>query len=210
MPITLDIKGLDGMQAILMTIEKLTKGTAGIKGIEFHGTARQDSSGLSNAEVADHLKEGSTHTKRLGGGPIKRDFFSASDSTKDRIAEEFARVAEIELQKLGEKMERANAAQMKRDQGKMNLAGPAKAADRVAKSIATTAFKDAAEIWRKVIVQNLEDGTTFDGNAAEKVGKAYAKWRQEKYGIGEDQVGQATGDLLTNMADSKAFKFIKS
>jgi hypothetical protein len=145
----------------------------------------------------------------LGGGPIKRDFFSASENTKDKIAEKFAEVAEVELTKLAHKMERAEAAVAKSGP-RAGLSAAQTAADRVAKSIAATAFKDAAEIWRLVIVDNLENGLLSDGNAAEKVGQAYAKWRQKEYGIGEDVVGQATGDLLTNMADNKAFKFIKS
>lgn len=209
MPIELSVKGLSGMAAVMKTIEKLTNGTAGIAGIEFHGTARDDGSGLSNAEVADHLKEGSTHTKRLGGGPIKRDFFSASEATKDDIAKKFAEVAEVELAKLARHMERAEAAVAKAGP-RRGLSAAQTAANKVAKTIATTAFKDAAEVWRLVIVDNLENGLLFDGNAAEKVGEAYAKKRQKEHGIGTDVVGQATGDLLTNMSDSKAFKFIKS
>lgn len=181
------------MMTILKTIDKI--GQSKVRGVAFHGTQREDESGLNNAEVAEDL--------------AKRgwDFFSAGDFTDD-IVESFVKVADTELQKQADKFAKIAKSQAKRraKNPSAKLMDAEQIANRVATQIASTAFLKAGNVWRNEIIERIERGLLADGSKAKKVSKAYAEWRQEKYGIPKSDVGVASADLLTNLADDKALR----
>ena len=204
MPITLKVEGLEGVTALMKAIDKIGKTT--VAGIEFLGTNRMDNSGLTNAQVADHLVDHKNNTRNKEKKDY--DFFTPDKDIANEAAEAFAKVADREMQKAANKIAKATARAAKDPR----LAGQnaEKIAQRIANSIASAGFKKAGEVLRLWIVSNIEDGYLASGVKAKAVEKIYAEWRKKKYGIATDVVGEATGDLLVNLADNKAFKLIRN
>lgn len=65
--------------------------------------------------------------------------------------------------------------------------------------IAAKAWRAAGRYVKELMKQRVEAGDTNSG-PARKVEEAYAKARQRKYGIPEDVVYKATGQLIANLA----------
>ena len=188
MPVSLEVKGMEGVFALLKAIEKI--GKVSVRGAQLLGTKRKDGSGKTNTEVADELIE------------REFDFFSAG-GIEDDMAAEFARIADVEMQQAADKI--AVATRQAAKDPRLAASSAERIASRVANQISSAGFRAAAEVWRKEIVDRIESGKDANGMQLQ-VSEEYAKWRQREYGVPQDAVGTATGDLLANMADSKAIK----
>lgn len=69
-------------------------------------------------------------------------------------------------------------------------------------------LKDGAQIYRKKLMQRVNDGMASDGNPLDPVTPEYAAQRLRKYGVPASAVFKASGDLLNNLARGR-FRFTK-
>ncbi|MCK4306509.1 MAG: hypothetical protein KAY24_19865 [Candidatus Eisenbacteria sp.] len=179
MRLNLEAKGMTAAQAVVDAAQKLG---SRLGGVELRGKSRPEGS-LTNADVEKYLRKGG------------RDFV-----TPDAACE--AKIGEIIETIFGKELKRVQARNIKKKKPKKLTKGQASA-------VCGIALKKAMEYWMEWSTTNIENKRLADGGIPKRVTEAYARYRLKKYGVPEDIVGKATGELLENLVDTDSINLIR-
>lgn len=156
-------------------------------------TRRGEKRVSNNRQVVDWLADGERDIR-----PTEKD---ATDAAKKFVASVYRYMQIVSkskkrILKAGPELDAAVA--------KAQAAGKLKANNASAK-----AYRAAAMVIKQRMLDRVESGKVNTGSDADKVTKTYAKRRAKKYGIPDDVVFKATGQLVENLADNGAFELVR-
>ena len=173
----------EGMEGMLNTVEMLKEMGSTIAGVELAANKRRG--GVTNSDIIGFHAEGIDSKE----GKIVRNIL-ATPVDVNRMAEAFMAQAGKGLEKIQDK---------KMDKSEKR---------RKATAITAKSLRKAAEVYRPMLVERVDQGVGSDGQPLKKVTKPYATTRLNKYGTPLTEVMGASGDLLSNLV-TQALKFTK-
>jgi hypothetical protein len=174
--ITIDAIGLDKANS---QVEYIRAAIAAYGGCYYRGSSRSDAA-ETNAAVMQHLKDNEP----------RRDLKTLSDENADVIATAWQNEVMAKADRMMDSAAAGGAA------SKMN-------AQQVARAQSAAGFRAASKVILRLLRQRIESRLTADDSGglspAAPVGEDYAKQRARKYGVTEDAIYVATGQLLADM-----------
>ena len=172
------IEGIEEATAQLAVIEALAEAGIGISYVFPAG--RND--GVSNEQIIKWLADGNSRSPK----PIKRDI-RANDEDAEKMGELFIKSVDKQLERVG----------------KRKKSGEKVSKEDAARAGGASGLRAAAKYQAGVMYTRLEEQTDNNGRGFDLVGTAYAEQRLREYGINQDTVFFATGQLAEALLKGK-------
>ena len=188
--------GLVEAQNMILYLQKLGAST---KGIALYAESRAEDSRLTNADIINFQAEG-VRTKR---GTIKRDI-TPTEGDADAAAKVYLKRAERTLRTLTNKRKGLTlSGKPRKVKGKAVGVNKGVTVQSMANSAQASGLKAAGNLiverLRKRVLEQIDN----DGTILQPVDPDYADRRFLKYGVPDESVLTATGQLLRNLERGK-------